>query len=242
MDRGPVRQRLAHLCLDISGRACRSNPQCDDKSPALIRSPTPDRQLRPQRNPNRSYVLTPTPSQFMLEPPPRTLPIESGTTRPLTPRAGSAWKFQSRSLPRFMGHLSAIHYGGTLTSPLASRSRTLISLFSARRRATTDPDEPDPQSRIVLSGRPLASPGFALRVPRRRCYHSDSSCSGLAFMSFPVEMREALSTANTPMRSGIAHRAFKTHSLWSHLIRIQMALIWCGSKMFCIGGPIVPLF
>jgi hypothetical protein len=34
---------------------------------------------------------------------------------------------------------------GTLSSPPASIRRTLTSGFSASRRATTDPDEPDPQ-------------------------------------------------------------------------------------------------
>jgi len=35
---------------------------------------------------------------------------------------------------------------GTSSSPPASRSRTVTSGVSARRRATTDPDEPEPQT------------------------------------------------------------------------------------------------
>jgi hypothetical protein len=66
--------------------------------------------------------------------------------RPLRWGFGCPTKFQSRSLPRFIGHLSASMILGTSSSPPASSNSTLTLAFSARRRATTDPEEPDPQT------------------------------------------------------------------------------------------------
>src|ERR1700738_2630779 len=83
---------------------------------------------------------------LMLDPPPKTLPMEYGMARPL--RWGLDWtaKFQSRSLPRLAPHCSARITAGTSSGPPASSSSTLTSAFSARRRATTEPDEPEPQT------------------------------------------------------------------------------------------------
>jgi hypothetical protein len=82
----------------------------------------------------------------MLDPPPNTLPIENGIERPFTSGFGSPWKFQSRSEPMLAGHCSARITLATSSSPPASTSKTLTSGFSASRRATTDPDEPAPQT------------------------------------------------------------------------------------------------
>src|SRR5258708_18422526 len=81
----------------------------------------------------------------MLDPPPNTLPIEYGMARPLRCGLGWAAKFQSRSLPRFAGHCSARITSGASSGPPASSSSTLTLGFSPRRRATTEPDEPEPQ-------------------------------------------------------------------------------------------------
>jgi hypothetical protein len=87
-----------------------------------------------------------------VDPPPSTLPIFSGMERPL--RCGFGWpiKAQSRSLPRFRGHWPASMMLGTSSLPRASSRRTLASAFSANRRATTEPDEPDPQTIKSLCG------------------------------------------------------------------------------------------
>src|ERR1700730_6855595 len=82
---------------------------------------------------------------LMLEPPPRTLPMFIGMARPFRCELGSALKFQSRSDPRLRNHCPGSFTLGPLSSPPASIRRTLTSGFSASRRATTDPDEPDPQ-------------------------------------------------------------------------------------------------
>src|SRR5262245_844558 len=55
-------------------------------------------------------------------------------------------KPQSRSLPRFSGHFSGSLTSATSSSPPASNSRTLTSGISARRRAITEPDDPEPQT------------------------------------------------------------------------------------------------
>jgi hypothetical protein len=51
-----------------------------------------------------------------------------------------------RSLARFKGHLTASVTFGTSSLPPASTNSTLTSGFSASRRATTEPEEPDPQT------------------------------------------------------------------------------------------------
>src|SRR5215472_15286182 len=84
--------------------------------------------------------------RFIDEPPPSTLPMESGKERPLIEGLGWALKFQSCSPPRFKGQLAASLMLATSSSPPASSNRTFTSGFSARRRATTDPEEPDPHT------------------------------------------------------------------------------------------------
>jgi hypothetical protein len=82
----------------------------------------------------------------MLDPPPSTLPILSGMERPL--KCGLRWatNFQSRSVPRFSNQRAASVTLGASSLPPASSNNTLTSGFSARRRATTEPEEPDPQT------------------------------------------------------------------------------------------------
>jgi hypothetical protein len=46
----------------------------------------------------------------------------------------------------FNGHRFASMTLGTSSRPLASSNSTLTSRFSASRRATTEPEEPDPQT------------------------------------------------------------------------------------------------
>ena len=53
---------------------------------------------------------------------------------------------QSRSLPRFSVQRAGSSTSGTASVPPASSSSTLTVGFSARRRATTELDEPDPQT------------------------------------------------------------------------------------------------
>lgn len=63
----------------------------------------------------------------------------------LLPRQGiGCWarKPQSRSLPRLSGHCAGSMTVGTSSEPPASSNRTLTSGFSARRRATAEPEEP----------------------------------------------------------------------------------------------------
>ena len=83
---------------------------------------------------------------LMLEPPPSTFPIDMGTARSLRCGFGSAANPQSRSLPIFIAHWAAsTTFGWSSLPPVSSRS-TLTSTFSARRRATTDPEEPEPHT------------------------------------------------------------------------------------------------
>src|SRR5713101_7083233 len=81
----------------------------------------------------------------MLDPPPSTLPILSGMERPL--RCGLGWptNFQSRSVPRFSTQRAASVTLGTSSLPPASSKSTLTSGSSDKRRAITDPDEPELQ-------------------------------------------------------------------------------------------------
>ena len=81
----------------------------------------------------------------MLDPPPNTLPMSIGMERPLRCRVRLGLETQSRSLPRFKP-LAASMTLGTSSLPPASSSSTLTSGFSASRRATTEPEEPDPQT------------------------------------------------------------------------------------------------
>src|SRR5262245_59205233 len=84
--------------------------------------------------------------RFIDEPPPRTLPMESGNERPLMDGLGWALKFQSCSPPIFMGQLAASLMLARSSSPPASSNKTFTSGFSARRRATTEPEDPDPHT------------------------------------------------------------------------------------------------
>src|SRR5262245_54737136 len=94
---------------------------------------------------------------LMLDPPPSTFPMLKGMARPLRLGFGAAWNCQSRSVPRFWIHRSASMTLGASSSPPASRSRTVTSGSSASRRATTEPDEPDPQTMksYTLDSRPV---------------------------------------------------------------------------------------
>src|SRR3954469_1078654 len=83
---------------------------------------------------------------LMLDPPPSTFPIDRETVRPLRCGLGIASKPQSRSLPRFIGHRIGSITSGTSSFPPASSNSTETSEVSASRAATTDPDEPDPQT------------------------------------------------------------------------------------------------
>src|SRR3981081_2169276 len=83
---------------------------------------------------------------LMLDPPPRPLPIARWTARPFSRALGSAEKHQSRSLPILCIQLAASITAEESSSPPASSKRTLTAGFSASRRATTDPDEPAPQT------------------------------------------------------------------------------------------------
>src|SRR5690349_19513581 len=80
------------------------------------------------------------------DPPPTTLPIEKGIDRPLICGFGNPLKPQSRSLPKFVGHWLGSVTLVALSSPPASTNNTLTSGFSAKRRATTDPADPAPQT------------------------------------------------------------------------------------------------
>ena len=52
-----------------------------------------------------SVIAEPYPcSTLILDPPPRSLPIFIGIERPFRCLLGSAWKTQSRSDPRLVGH------------------------------------------------------------------------------------------------------------------------------------------
>lgn len=55
---------------------------------------------------------------LMLEPPPRTLPIDIGSARPFKCGLGSATKPQSVALPRFPGHADGSMTVGTSSLPL----------------------------------------------------------------------------------------------------------------------------
>src|ERR1700730_15306730 len=83
---------------------------------------------------------------LMLEPPPSTLPTDMGRLRPLRSGLGSAAKLQSVGPPRFSAQRAAAMTLGTSSLPPASSRRTCIPGFSASLRATTDPDDPAPQT------------------------------------------------------------------------------------------------
>lgn len=72
--------------------------------------------------------------------------MEYGIAGPLRWLLASAVKFQSRSLPRLANHMSGLVVSGDSSEPPASSTSTFTSGFSARRHATTDPDEPDPHT------------------------------------------------------------------------------------------------
>ncbi len=82
----------------------------------------------------------------MLEPPPRTLPMDMGMERPFNRGFALALNDQSCSLPRRAGQADASMMLATSSLPPASSRRTLTAALSARRRATTDPDDPEPQT------------------------------------------------------------------------------------------------
>jgi hypothetical protein len=83
---------------------------------------------------------------LMLEPPPRTLPMDMGMERPFNRGFDVALNDQSCSPPRRVGQAAAFMMFATSSLPPASSRSTLTSMFSANRRATTDPDDPDPQT------------------------------------------------------------------------------------------------
>src|SRR6267154_2061179 len=116
--------------------------------------------------------------RLMRDPPPSILPIFSGMERPL--RCGFGWpiKAQSRSLPMFRGHWPASMMLGISSLPPASTKRTLTFAFSAKRRATTEPDAPEPSPSGCRSSRvpPLRSPGRKQSVRRRSA--EVASCHG----------------------------------------------------------------
>src|ERR1700753_2941909 len=82
----------------------------------------------------------------MLDPPPRTLPIDIGSARLLICGLGSLENAQSRSLPRFVGHRAGIMTDGDASGGPASSRSTDTSGFSASLRATTEPDDPAPHT------------------------------------------------------------------------------------------------
>ena len=69
-----------------------------------------------------------------------------GMARPFNRGFGLALKAQSCSPPRREGHADASLTLASSSLPPASSRRTLTSAFSASRRATTDPDDPEPQT------------------------------------------------------------------------------------------------
>src|SRR5262245_46793160 len=93
---------------------------------------------------------------LMLDPPPRTFPIDNGRERPLRCGFGRAWSFDALSLPRLASHWPASMTLATSSPPPASSSRTLTSAFSASRRATTAPADPEPQMMKSSCGRRAA--------------------------------------------------------------------------------------
>src|SRR5215471_6579456 len=82
---------------------------------------------------------------LMLDPPPKAFPMPRGMARPLRCGLGPALNCQYLSLPIFVTHCRAPVTLGTSSSQPASSNRTLTAGFSAKRPATTDPEEPDPQ-------------------------------------------------------------------------------------------------
>jgi hypothetical protein len=66
--------------------------------------------------------------------------------RPLSSGLGSALKPQSRSPCRLSAQSSGSVTLGKSSSPPASSSRTLTAGFSANLRATTQPEDPAPQT------------------------------------------------------------------------------------------------
>src|SRR6516165_11188471 len=126
----------------------------------------------------------------MLDPPPSTFPIPKERARPLTQRLGSALNCQYLSLPMFVVHCRASATLGTSSSPPASNNRTLTAVFSARRRATTEPEEPDPQTmKSYCAFRAALNFSWFSRTRSEKA--SDSACLGLAFISFLKHTGEA---------------------------------------------------
>src|SRR5262249_34008080 len=113
---------------------------------------------------------------LMLDPPPRTFPIDNGRERPLRCGFGRAWKLRARWLPSVASHWPASMTLATSSPPPASSSRTLTSAFSARRRATTAPADPEPQMRKSSCGRRAAVSLCWLR--RMRAMHA-AAAAGL---------------------------------------------------------------
>jgi hypothetical protein len=72
--------------------------------------------------------------------------MDMGMARPFSRGFVVALNDQSCSPPRRAGQRSGSMISGESSLPLASSRRTLTSAFSARRRATTEPDDPDPQT------------------------------------------------------------------------------------------------
>src|SRR5258708_5795246 len=83
---------------------------------------------------------------LMLEPPPSVLPIAQCRDRPFRSGLGFVLNAQSRLPPMLSGQLAGALTFGSSSSPPASSKSTCTSGFSARRRATTDPEEPDPHT------------------------------------------------------------------------------------------------
>src|SRR5215510_5069162 len=83
---------------------------------------------------------------LMLDPPPKPFPIPKEMARPLSQGFGSVLNSQYRSLPMFLIHWRASMTLGDSSSPPSSSSRTFSSGFSAILPATTEPEEPEPQT------------------------------------------------------------------------------------------------
>src|SRR5215471_17921 len=128
--------------------------------------------------------------RFIDEPPPRTLPMESGNERPLMDGLGWALKFQSCSPPRFMGQLAASLMLATSSSPPASSNRTVTFGFSARRRATTDPEEPDPQTmKSYCAFNPVARRSWLLRTRSLNSTPAGSNSTSVFTLRTPFILR-----------------------------------------------------
>ena len=99
----------------------------------------------------------------MLEPPPKTLPIEYRMERPFRFGLGSVMKPQSSALPRFMGQRSVSNTSSVSSLPPASMSSTLMFGFAASLPATTEPELPLPQT--MKSNCLLTSDEFCISAP-----------------------------------------------------------------------------